>query len=64
MGSGRGNFVRTAFILKKHKSFLEFRGYDNRYLRTLNKRIFYKLPFFLYLKCIKLKYCVFKNKKN
>ena len=43
MGSGKGKYLRTCFLLKKNKTFMEFKNFDYYYLCALKKRIYFKL---------------------
>lgn len=45
MGSGRGSLVRTAFIIKKFQTFIEFRFYGLHLLAHIRKRLYHKLHF-------------------
>lgn len=47
MGSGRGKYVRSAFVIKEKQSFLEFRKFYLRNLPHLKKRLFFKIPLVL-----------------
>lgn len=42
MGSGRGALVRTAFVIKKFQSFIEFKHYDIKLVCFIRKRLYYK----------------------
>jgi ribosomal protein L16/L10AE len=55
MGSGKGKYLRSSFLLKKNKSFIEFKLYDYYYICALKIRIYQKLN-------INLKTLIFKSK--
>ena len=43
MGSGKGKYVRSAFLIKKNQSLLEFKNFDYYYISILKLKIYYKL---------------------
>lgn len=56
MGSGRGKYLRTCFVIKRNKSFIEFKNFDYHYICSLRKRIYYKLSIELTLLAKNFKY--------
>jgi len=57
MGSGRGRYIRSAFVLKTNSSFIEFKNYDYYFLGWIKKRIYYKLNIFFFILIKNFKFC-------
>jgi len=56
MGSGKGKYLRAAFVLKPYKSFIEFKNYDFFLINQIKKRIKFKLNIFLVVLLKSFKY--------
>lgn len=44
MGSGKGKYLRYAYSIQPNTSFVETRGFNKKYLTSLNYRIRLKIP--------------------
>jgi hypothetical protein len=43
MGSGRGKYCRSAFVIRPRLSFIEFRNFDYNFIHFLKNKIYFKL---------------------